>query len=117
MSSFDIVFLSRYVFESNASWSNVVLMQFFCIGMTFFGTPQLYWLVIVLEVLYSKAWWLKSNNIYIKGLLIYLMLLLTKVAKGFWKSLKGQYFVVCHMLEVVKVFKNIFLGNANKSIQ
>ncbi len=29
MYSFDIVFLSRYLFESNASWSNVVLIQFF----------------------------------------------------------------------------------------
>jgi surfactin synthase thioesterase subunit len=29
MYSFNIIFLSRYLFESNASWSNFVLIQFF----------------------------------------------------------------------------------------
>jgi hypothetical protein len=27
------------------------------------GKPQLYWLVIALEVLYSKAWWLRLTNV------------------------------------------------------
>jgi hypothetical protein len=44
------------------------------------------------------------------------MLLSTKIAKGFWKILEGQYFMACHMLEVMKVFLDIFLGNADKLI-
>jgi hypothetical protein len=41
---------------------------------------------------------------------------INKSYKRFLETLKGTIFMVCHMLEVMKVLKYIFRGNVNKSI-
>ncbi len=71
----------------------MLLLHFWCIlkyfvGMKLFGMDQWQWLLLVLEVLSSKALWLKSINMCIKSKQIIWMLKHKIVVRNFWNFLK-----------------------------
>ncbi len=98
----------------------MLLMHFWCImkyfvSMKLFGIDQLQWWFIVLEVLSSKAWWLKCTNMCTKNKWIIWMLKHKIVLRNFWKILKVWCFIMYHILVVPKIYQNISSGNVNKS--
>ncbi len=98
----------------------MLFMHFWCIltyfvGMKLFGTDRWQWLLIVSEVLSSKAWWLKCASMCIKSKQLSWMLKHKIVVGNFWKILKVWCFIMYHMLVVPKIYQSISSGNVKKS--